>query len=358
MIQAIDLIAFPTDPLVVRIGLGIYGLQTYASDYWVEHLLACVAEGGIDRPSLQDLIEQATRLAEKHSQFSPGSTNLPCHVDDCSTRGVDPRLQLVKPFPLLHALIFNVLEYRKQLQSQQPADTTKSQDIPPDNTLFSRVRMQYHQGVQFVLTIDDFPGLLASELQVFRANYGQTAFVCHVHTCPRSRIGFASSQEIQNHLDRQHNSTLRCFLQGCAYNDIGFPSAKSLRAHQRRRHGKSGPPRVPNTITRKRKSDHLSGPDPPPLPTSFSSISRPELADFDDNPMPPQPDPNLGDGGLVSYSQCLLFPTLVADNHRTLAQWTLPSPLRPLMSSRVSILTRSFTFLHDNEGDLDAHFNP
>lgn len=120
-----------------------------------------------------------------------------------------------------------------------------------DTTLFSRADSNYHAVVEFLLQATDcmWIGLSPDDLAAFRSQFGDTAFVCPVRDCDRSRLGYPSAAELQNHKTRRHGQRLRCYQGSCIHNDIGFANESSLRQHVQRVHRKVAPP-IPTRLNR------------------------------------------------------------------------------------------------------------
>lgn len=108
-----------------------------------------------------------------------------------------------------------------------------------------------------LLCASSWIGLSTAELQAFQSEYRRTAFICTVRSCERSRFGYPSAVELEDHKIRQHTAGFKCYYQNCAYNDIGFTSSRSLRAHEKRAHLKDLPT-IPQALKRKYQADDPS----------------------------------------------------------------------------------------------------
>ncbi len=176
LIQALDFVAMPAEVMTTRVGLGICGIHTYATEYWIEHFLDSVAKDSIHLPS-DTLVRQVQRLALKHSELSRHDVRASLnHVDSGFAKSVDSRLQLVDSLIPVQALMAILLAFRKRPKCQQPLGGPDT-PTPQDTTLFSVINDEYHNAVLFLLRTNAHPGLSPAELHKFRSDYGQTAFV-------------------------------------------------------------------------------------------------------------------------------------------------------------------------------------
>lgn len=145
----------------------------------------------------------------------------------------------------------------------------------PDPTLFSSIRREYHSAVLHLMAQKSYPGLTPEELVVFKEEFGSTAFVCHVHGCERSVVGYSTANALKDH-EARHQGQLKCFEPNCYYNDIGFSSLKRLRDHKRKQH----PPveiDLPQQIRRKRPKESVESitePEKGTQPTSHTDLTE------------------------------------------------------------------------------------
>lgn len=141
------------------------------------------------------------------------------------------------------------------LVSSKPAPThfanecfIETQQCTPDPTLFSSVREAYHNGVVHLLGQNSCSGLSQEDLVAFKDEFGPSAFVCHIHRCNRSVVGYASASLLRDH-EARHQGTLKCPVSSCLYG-LDFTSSKQLKAHMRKRHPAPGATETPSRIRR------------------------------------------------------------------------------------------------------------
>lgn len=266
----------PSAALKERVGLGLLGLQEYAHEYWISHVLHYAeAKGGpLDQQS--PLLTQLSKLAVKHTNLIaqiqldtlPGISE---SIDNPIQNNISEKLQVV---PELHSLMRQVLDFRHKFDVKQASeDPGKSRNCGQlrdcanrtklyieilatdwDPTLFSRANWKYNGAVKSLLCASSWVGLSSTELQAFQSEYRRTAFICTVRSCERSRFGYPSAVELEDHKTRQHTAGFKCYYSKCPYNDIGFTSSRSLRAHEKRVHLRDLPA-IPKMLKRKYPAD-------------------------------------------------------------------------------------------------------
>lgn len=265
----------PSSALNERVGLGLLGLQEYAHEYWLFHVLRYfeISTGPVDQKS--PLLTQLSRFMAKHTNLLaraqlnalPGpssSTNSPFQDN------IPEKLQVA---PELRSLICQILDFRHNFDAKQASEGPgKSRNVASqeavlivttyadilatdwDPTLLSRANWRYNNVVKSLVCASSWVGLSPAELQTFQSEYRRTAFICTVRNCERSRFGYASVIELEDHKTRQHATGFKCYHQNCRYNDAGFTSSTSLRAHVRRFHLRDLP-EIPKTLKRKYPED-------------------------------------------------------------------------------------------------------
>jgi hypothetical protein len=79
----------------------------------------------------------------------------------------------------------------------------------------------------------DFPGVSAEELELFKNQFGTSAFTCRLRSCPRATLGFDSERLRLEH-EMAHVRRLRCTFPACQYPP--FVSAQALKNHVTKHH--------------------------------------------------------------------------------------------------------------------------
>lgn len=123
LIQALDYVDndIPRPDLEIRTGLGIFGLQAYANEHWIHHLLEMFKDG-IPLPSRtrDSVSRRALQLCAKHSQLKQSHNTTPsAHFQEGPSIDLDLRLSRLDPMPEIQHLIRQVLYFRKRLEDQQ-----------------------------------------------------------------------------------------------------------------------------------------------------------------------------------------------------------------------------------------------
>ncbi|RFN46906.1 nacht domain-containing protein [Fusarium flagelliforme] len=255
--------------LMIRTGLGLLGLQSYANEYWIEHFLQ----------GLEDQSSAITETSVCYDTISP--INSPQDPDISSNLPLDK----LDPVPGIQRLIRQVHNFRKTLEDQQSKHGLNVNALELDCTLFSRADANYQWGVQHLSQLDSYHELSRQELLVFRSDYGRTAFTCSIRSCQYYRFGFDSAEKLDEHKRVSHGKAFKCYAKGCLYNDVGFASSRSLREHQRKRHSHPKLLPVPDSIGRLIQSDHKhprqqSTRDGDHSPTSTSPSKRQRVNEF------------------------------------------------------------------------------
>ncbi|KAF5982359.1 NACHT domain-containing protein [Fusarium bulbicola] len=193
--------------LTIRTGLGVFSLQRYANEHWVEHLLQVFEDSAsvsnIDQCSV---VRQVLRLYEKHSHLIKSrSTSPSAHLQEKSKTELDSRLGSMDFMPKLQHFIQQVINFRKTMESEQAKNGLDVNVLDLDMTLFSRVDDYYRRDVQFLCQIDSYQGLSQEELLAFHSNYGANAFTCLIRACGRFRSGYDSATQLEDHKRAHHD---------------------------------------------------------------------------------------------------------------------------------------------------------
>lgn len=98
----------------------------------------------------------------------------------------------------------------------------------------------YQATVRFLLNENDYPGITAEELELFKSQFRHSAFTCRLGSCPRATMGFESHKRRLEH-ELTHIRRFQCTIPGCKY-PFPFGSKQALLSHITKHH-ESGPPR-------------------------------------------------------------------------------------------------------------------
>lgn len=108
--------------LFVKVGLGIYGLQRYALEHWITHVLEFMAHDEEFKSKDSPLMAQATRLAQEHDRIPRRSilTSKEEFAVEISNF-LSLRLERLRGFPEVFELVRKILSFRDYLDSREAA---------------------------------------------------------------------------------------------------------------------------------------------------------------------------------------------------------------------------------------------
>lgn len=317
----------PSNTLMETVGLGLLGLQGYALEYWISHVFHFLEATAEPLDLRGPLMTQLLQFATKHANMAKTLSKCPSTPSESTSNLSLERIpSKLKAAPELHTFICQVLDFRHEFDAKQasegpgkleksdrPRGCANSNDLCTDilapawdPTVLSRADWKYNDAVKSLLLVANCDGLSSAELQAFQSEYRRTAFTCTVRSCERSRLGYPSSVELEDHKIRQHTAGFKCYHQNCPYNDIGFTTLRSLRVHQKKSHLRDLP-EIPRTLKRKYSAENSpkdtgaievpgSVPQSPRRQNVFNSAYsaspfRPLPRPYDRTLPPRQPDP-------------------------------------------------------------------
>jgi hypothetical protein len=123
LIQVLDYVDDDISPedLMTQTGLGLFGLQSYANENWIHHLLqifeydapsSSIAQGAV--------VMQALRLCAKHNRLLRSrGIEPPIYLQEASSIDLKPCLNKLESTPEIQLLIRQVLSFRSLLEDQQ-----------------------------------------------------------------------------------------------------------------------------------------------------------------------------------------------------------------------------------------------
>lgn len=289
------------------VGLGCLGLQRYASQNWISHVLKFLAQAADEELNPEvPVIARLLQLTASHQALLLKVKPQMQTYDQSSASNL--ALEKLNGFPETRNLIRRVLAFQESFSARQLVEGPGMQlpsiivtylrmrtnlviivdilAVDSDTTLFSAADSSYQALVEFLLGSTASSCLTELELLAFKAQFGGTAFVCPVKGCAR---GFASAAELKDHKNHRHKQRLRCYEGKCVHNNVGFASTSSLQQHVTRVHRKDAP-RIPTAIKRRKVEDH--------------ELAMPGLADLDVARLSSQYK-KLGDGWHVIFNPAL-----------------------------------------------------
>lgn len=114
---------------IEAVGLGCLGLQRYASQHWVSHILNYLNE--TDHPEISSdvpLIAQLLQLTTAHNILL--KTVGPRIDDDDQVMAPTPALQKLDPFPETYDLLTRVLSFQDSFSAKQLVEGPSMQSAP------------------------------------------------------------------------------------------------------------------------------------------------------------------------------------------------------------------------------------
>lgn len=131
LIQLLDFVQPEVEPekKMVAVGLGCLGLQRYASQHWISHLLNYLNEVAVPELSSEvPLIRQLLQLTKTHNTIL--KTVRPRIDEDDQCVAPNPALQKLKTFPETCDLVSRVISFQDSFSAKQLAEGPSMQ-FPP-----------------------------------------------------------------------------------------------------------------------------------------------------------------------------------------------------------------------------------
>lgn len=111
----------PPSALTERVGLGLLGLQEYAHEYWIFHVMRYLeaSNGPVDQQS--PLLTQLSRFVTKHTDLLARAqfNTLPGLPNSTSSLIQDSVLEKLQGVPELRILVGQVLDFRQNFDVKQ-----------------------------------------------------------------------------------------------------------------------------------------------------------------------------------------------------------------------------------------------
>ncbi|RKL16693.1 hypothetical protein BFJ70_g14981 [Fusarium oxysporum] len=235
-----------------RVVKGIHGFHVYATEFWTEYLLHHVSTRSSSANST--ILDLASRLAERLN----GLTNTDSVQDEApNTYPVDERIQFLGKWPQLCNLVETSLRARSlkrlecnlkhELQHTNVADNGTGLETKvsahgkrrnsgialQESNAMSLMLSSYQDIVRFLLQQDEYPGISADDLYLFKSQFQSSAYTCRLSFCPRATNGF-ESEELRRQHEIAHTQLCICTVPECRYPP--FASIGALRTHINKYH--------------------------------------------------------------------------------------------------------------------------
>lgn len=238
---------------------GVYGLQIYATVYWIEYLLSIVdSNGGLDRRStLYNLLCQLSEGVD--TAFDNDSQESYSH-DPCDDRRLDKLKEHQGIYRNVRKAILarslKQLEQRLRIEScgsrhlsavtsdtdelNTASDATKQRSVPVTEDGIPALLPQYQKLLLHTMNEMDIPGVSSRDLEAFRNEFTTSIHTCRLRTRPRATVGF-ETKDLRIEHEKSHVQRYPCARMGCQYPPFLTPEA--LKAHVRREHDTATPPK-------------------------------------------------------------------------------------------------------------------
>jgi len=132
--------------------------------------------------------------------------------------------------------------------------------------------ISYQEAVSSLLGQNEFPGVTAEELEMFKSQFRNSAFTCRLHFCPRATLGFGSEKLRLDH-EMSHMRRFRCTFPGCQYPPFG--SYQSLKNHLNKYHNPSPPRKLIRKVARIQTAKSINTEAITTYERSISAIRKP-----------------------------------------------------------------------------------
>ncbi|KDN69904.1 putative NACHT domain-containing protein [Colletotrichum sublineola] len=220
----------------LRVLRGFHGLHVYASDYWVEYLLAVAAsEHGLDTTS--KFFRRSHELAMALNSLRQSENQ------EMAEKVVGSKIHHLKSHPEISAAAAAIMSERAERPIQGGEATGDLVKI----TSLSTLLLNYQHTVKELLQLFSHPGASLQEVERFKQDFRYSAFTCRLWSCPLARTEY-ENENLRNDHEKIHEPRVSCEVPGCQYPP--FASASALKKHQTKEHTKVAPEfriRAPNS---------------------------------------------------------------------------------------------------------------
>ncbi|KAK2031757.1 hypothetical protein LX32DRAFT_257615 [Colletotrichum zoysiae] len=207
----------------LRVLRGFHGLHVYASDYWVEYLLAIASsKRGLDTTSQFFLRAHELSVALNLLRLAENQTIV--------RKAVDSKIHHLQSHPEILAAATAIMSERADKSPFFGGEATG--DLVKITSL-STLLFNYQHTVKELLQLFSHPGASLQELERFKQDFRCSAFTCRLWSCPLAGTGF-ESEDLRNDHEKIHEPRVSCEVPGCQYPP--FASASALNKHQNKEH--------------------------------------------------------------------------------------------------------------------------
>ncbi|PTB44819.1 hypothetical protein M441DRAFT_299452 [Trichoderma asperellum CBS 433.97] len=219
-----------------RVVKGLHGLHVYATEYWTEYLLSRAKyASGLEASSV--LFRLACQIADKLNETADLTRIKQIEIQPIVQ---DERLAYLQQHPILCERVRAALDARSINQLEYELLQVPGTQILPASDGISAMLAIYQETVKSILDQSDHPGISAQELELFKSQFGTSAFTCRLKSCPRATLGFETEKFRLEH-EMTHVRKFRCTFPDCHFPP--FVSAQALKNHVNKYHTPSPAPK-------------------------------------------------------------------------------------------------------------------
>ncbi|KAI5465360.1 hypothetical protein BGZ63DRAFT_479030 [Mariannaea sp. PMI_226] len=211
----------------LRVLRGIHGFHFYATEYWVEYILA-----NSEVPTSQANSDFFHLCRELSATFEPASRTSG-DEDNKPLIFLDERLAKIQHQDIALCVVAQAIlaEERERYLQESSSENDISTDMMEVTSLKSLLS-NYQRTVQQLLCLRACNGASLEELERFRRQFRASAFTCRLPSCPNFSHGF-EDHDLRLAHEVIHRRIV-CGVQGCQYPP--FCSIRALKRHQKTCH--------------------------------------------------------------------------------------------------------------------------
>lgn len=105
--------------------------------------------------------------------------------------------------------------------------------MTPSTDGISSMLSSYQEIVRYLLCQDEYSGVSAQDLDLFKSQFRASAYTCRLSSCPHATLGFETQQACTEH-EISHIRRWACDFPGCQYPP--FVSKSALSGHKKKHH--------------------------------------------------------------------------------------------------------------------------
>ncbi|KAH7303097.1 hypothetical protein B0I35DRAFT_384399 [Stachybotrys elegans] len=218
---------YPEQRRQLRVLRGIHGFHSYATEYWVDSILAnSEVQSSQARSDFFHLCRELSAIFEPAPSTFHNEDNEPLVF-------LDKRLANIQHQDNALCVVAQIIlaEERERYLQESSLENDISTEMIEVTSLKSLLN-NYQRTVQQLLSLQACKGASLQELERFRQEFRTSAFTCRLPSCPHFSHGFKDHYLRLSH--EAIHSKIVCRIQGCQYPP--FCSTGALKRHQKTCH--------------------------------------------------------------------------------------------------------------------------